>query len=203
LVYLDLLASNCRLHHLSILGFCLMSNHVHLVAVPQQAEAMGLALRNAHGRYASYLNARQGASGHVWQGRFYSCPLDTDHLWAALRYSELNPVRAGMVAEPDLYRWSSAAAHRGHADGSLPLCVDYALWADAWDAVSWRKFLERAEAVDDVEPLRANTHTGRPLGAPEFVKGLEHALHRSLAPRKGGRPRNPAPEPDQGALRFA
>lgn len=121
LVYLDLLASNCRLYHLSILGFCLMSNHVHLVAVPRRADAMGLALRNAHGRYASYLNALEGNSGHVWQGRYYSCPLDTDHLWAALRYSELNPVRAGMVAAPELYRWSSAAAHCGLPNGGLPL----------------------------------------------------------------------------------
>ena len=63
LVYLRLLESNCQLHALSVLGFCLMSNHVHLIVVPQRAEAMGLALRHAHGRYASYLNARHGSSG--------------------------------------------------------------------------------------------------------------------------------------------
>jgi putative transposase len=179
-----------------------MTNDVHLVAVPQRADAMALALRNAHGRYASYLNARQSSSGHVWQGRYYSCPLDTDHLWAALRYSELNPVLAGMVTAAYLYRWSSAAAHCGRPDGSLPLCVDRALWDESWDAVAWRKFLEQADAARDVETLRANTHSGRPLGSAEFVKGLEKALHRALVPRKGGRTRNREREPDQWALTF-
>ena len=76
------------------------------------------------------------------------------------------------------------------------------MWDDAWDVVSWRMFLEQADAADDLDPLRANTHTGRPLGAPEFVKSLEHALHRSLVPRKGGRPRSPDVEADQGAFSF-
>jgi putative transposase len=200
LVYLDLLESNCRLHQVSVIGFCLMTNHVHLVAVPRWADAMGLALRNAHGRYALYLNARQSSGGHVWQGRYYSCPLDTGHLWAALRYSELNPVRAGMVATADLYRWSSAATHCGQPDGGLPLRLDRGLWDGSWDPVSWRQFLKQADAARDVAPLRANTHTGRPLGSAEFVRGLENVLHRGLAPRKGGRPRKRTIELDQGAL---
>jgi putative transposase len=74
-----------------------MSNHVHLVAVPHKADGLGLALKNAQGRYASYWNASHHSTGHVWQGRYYSCPLDEQHLWEALRYTELNPVRAGMV----------------------------------------------------------------------------------------------------------
>jgi putative transposase len=202
LVYLDLLASNCRLYHLSILGFCLMSNHVHLIAVPRRVDALSQALRNAHGRYAAYLNAREGGSGHVWQGRYYSCPLDDEHLWAALRYTELNPVRAGMVAAADLYRWSSAAAHCDRPDHALPLCVERALWEHAWDAPSWRTFLEHADAARDLDALRASTHSGRPLGAPEFVKSLERGLQRSLVPRKGGRPRKPEIAADQGALGF-
>src|ERR1035437_4222082 len=76
LVYLQLLQLNCQVHDLSVLGFCLMTNHVHLVVIPRHADSMALALRHTHGRYASYLNARAGTSGHLWQGRFYSCPLD-------------------------------------------------------------------------------------------------------------------------------
>ena len=91
--YLDLLRHYSQLYGLSLLGYCLMSNHVHLIAVPTTAEAMALTLKHAHGRYASYWNVRQSASGHVWQGRFYSCPLDPTHQWAAMRYAELNPVR--------------------------------------------------------------------------------------------------------------
>ncbi len=189
LVYLNLLQSNCELHALSVLGFCLMSNHVHLIVVPERVDSMGFALRHAHGRYASYLNARRGDSGHVWQGRYYSCPLDTRHLWAALRYTERNPVRAGMVASPDLYRWSSAALHCGRTQGQFPLQVEVELWRASWDAASWREFVGQAEAEREIQPLRMSTHTGRPLGAPDFVKALEQTLHRSLAPQKGGRPR--------------
>src|SRR5205085_8487267 len=97
LVYLDLLREHLQLYEL-LLGYCLISNHVHLVVVPRNAEALAVILRQTHGRYASFWNAAHKSSGHVWQGRFYSCPLDNDHLWMALRYTELNPVRAGLVS---------------------------------------------------------------------------------------------------------
>jgi putative transposase len=176
LVYLQLLQLNCQAHDLSVLGFCLMSNHVHLVVIPRHPDSMALALRHAHGRYASYLNARAATSGHVWQGRFYSCPLDADHLWTALRYTELNPVRAGMVADPTLYPWSSAAAHCGHAFRPLPLDLAQQPWRECWSPVAWRGFLDDSEARQDIPALRANTHTGRPLGASEFVNSLEQIL---------------------------
>jgi putative transposase len=187
LVYLQLLESNCQFHGLSMLGFCLMSNHVHLVVVPQRAEALGLALRHAHDRYASYVNARRGTSGHVWQGRYYSCPLDTEHLWAALRYTECNPVRAGMVQMPDAYRWSSAALHCGQAVGPLPLSVDVESWQRSWSAATWRQFLGQADADQVNEVLRTSRHT----------------LHPSLAPRKGGRPRKQNNDPGQTASSFS
>ena len=88
--YLELLREYSQLYALSLLGYCLMSNHVHLIAVPQTPEALSQSLKQAHGRYAAYWNAQQSSTGHVWQGRFYSCPLDESHLWAALRYVELN-----------------------------------------------------------------------------------------------------------------
>ena len=94
-IYLDLLNQSLALHDVAMMGYCLMSSHVHLVLVPRRAESLGRALKHAHGRYASYWNAIHHSSGHVWQGRYYSCPLDEPHLWEALRYTELNPVRAG------------------------------------------------------------------------------------------------------------
>ena len=96
-VYLELLRQYTELHRLSVIGYCLMSNHVHLVVIPQQPEALALALKQTHGRYAAYWNALHHSSSHVWQGR-YSCPLDSSHLWQALRYTELNPVRARLKA---------------------------------------------------------------------------------------------------------
>ena len=69
-VYLDLLRAAVRVQALSVLGYCLMSNHVPLVLIPHRAEALAAGLKSAHGRYASYWNAQQASSGHAWQGRF-------------------------------------------------------------------------------------------------------------------------------------
>jgi REP element-mobilizing transposase RayT len=90
-VYLDLLQQGIQRYGVELIGYCLMSNHVHLVAVPQDQNALRRSLREAHGRFASYWNAVNHSSGHVWQGRYFSCPLDETHLWEALRYVELNP----------------------------------------------------------------------------------------------------------------
>ena len=179
-----------------------MSNHLHLVVTPRRPEALALTLRHTHGRDAAYLNARQAATGHVWQGRYYSCPLDTDHLWAALRYAELNPVCARLLAHAELYRWSSAAVHCGRSAAALPLRVETAAWSEVWNPQSWRKFLLGVDAEADAESLRLNTHTGRPLGSPEFVHSLERSLHRILSPQTGGRPRKVGPEPAQSAFSF-
>ena len=196
---LNLLHQHSVLHSCSLVGYCLMSNHVHLIAVPGRANSLPIVLRDAHGRYATYLNGRQAASGHVWQGRYYSCPLDRTHLWTALRYVERNPVRAGMVARPDEYPWSSAAAHCGHRHELL----DLEIWSAAWTPASWRSFLsDAAEEEEEAERIRRNTHTGRPLGSEEFVRQTERMLGRALAPQKGGRPRKRQLEPAQQSFRF-
>src|SRR6267142_2838354 len=141
LVYLNLLRKYVQLHELSLLGYCLMSNHVHFVVVPRKPDALALSLKQTHGRYASYWNAAHRSSGHVWQGRFYSCPLDSYHLWVALRYVELNPVRAGLVAEAESWPWSesSSTSHIGirkitlardghfHKERKRPVCPRFPL----------------------------------------------------------------------------
>ncbi len=200
LVYLDILHKNCMLHRLALVGYCLMTNHVHLIVIPARAESLPLALKQTHGRYASYFNARSAASGHVWQGRYYSCPLDPYHCWAALRYTELNPVRAGMVTQPDTYAWSSAAAHCGqHPDVRLEMKP----WGDSWTPETWREYLSDASADADADVIRRNTHTGRPLGQADFVASLETTLHRRLAPAKGGRTRRKQNNIEQQTFRFA
>jgi len=100
-VYLKLLRENLVLYKVSLIGYCLMSNHIHLIAVPHTADGLAQALKHTHGRYASYWNVAHQSCGHVWQGRYYSCPLDESHLWEALRYTELNPLRAALVREAE------------------------------------------------------------------------------------------------------
>src|ERR1019366_5414890 len=197
LVYLDLLSKYVELYGLSLLGYCLMSNHVHLVLIPQQAESLALALKQTHGRYATFWNATHASSGHVWQGRYYSCPLDDLHLWIALRYVEQNPVRAGLVATAEAWHWSSAPAHCGQAES--PLDLDMEKWTKRWTSANWRAYLLAGETEAVLQSIRENTHTGRPLGSPEVVKQLECATLRRLAPQKGGRP--PRAQKNAGAQR--
>lgn len=198
ITYLELLREYSQLHELSLLGYCLMSNHVHLIAVPQTAESLSHSLKQTHGRYASYWNARQHSTGHVWQGRFYSCPLDQAHLWKALRYVELNPVRAGLVEVAEDWKWSSAAAHCG-VSGADPM-LEMSRWRERWTVCEWRTFLAAAESASEVAALRQSTNTGRPLGSAEFVAELEGQMLRPLAPRKAGRPKKVASDCRQLAL---
>jgi putative transposase len=190
IAYLDLLRQYSEMYGLSLLGYCLMSNHVHLIVIPRTAAALSQTLKQSHGRYASYWNARGSSSGHVWQGRFYSCPLDDSHVWRALRYVELNPVRAGMVSAAVEWRWSSAAAHCSAATPARML--DLEPWQKRWTLAEWSEYLAAGESAIDVSALRQCTHTGRPLGTTEFVARLEQTTSRPLAPRKGGRPKKPS-----------
>jgi putative transposase len=162
-----------------------MPNHVHLIVTPMRENAMWRTLRDTNGRYAAYLNARQTTTGHVWQGRYYSCPMDSRHLWNALRYVERNPVRAELANQPEEYAWSSARAHlRGERDG----VTDVVAWASRWTTEGWREFTE-SQAADEEDTIRQSTHSGRPLGSADFVQRLESRLRRRLTARPGGRPR--------------
>jgi len=117
-VYLKLLADQTRLAHVRVLAYRLMTNHIHLIAVPEEADSLALCLQRVHGRYAQYVNTRRQRSGHLWQNRFYSCPLDERHLRTALGYVERNPV----VGRAEVHAWSSAPAHLSGSDplGLLP-----------------------------------------------------------------------------------
>jgi putative transposase len=200
LVYLELLRRYVQLHELALLGYCLMSNHVHLIVVPRRAESLALGLKNTHGRYASYWNAAHHSSGHVWQGRFYSCPLDEAHLWIALRYAERNPVRARLVSQPEEWPWSSAAAHCGNIAPDPTL--DLAAWTKRWPRTTWREYLGSGESDAELRAIRECTHTGRPLGSHDFVHALEQSTRRRLEPQKGGRPRLAASPGPQTELPF-
>lgn len=185
-VYLDLLAQNLDLHGVSLVGYCLMSNHVHLITVPAKLEALAQSMKQTHGRYASYGNAVHQSTGHVWQGRYYSCPLDRPHLWKALRYTELNPVRARLVSDAQSWAWSSAAIHCGATQADPLLSME--LWRNQWTQATWREYLLAGESASELASIRQCTHTGRPLGTEAFVQTLEESTKRALAPQKGGRP---------------
>ena len=118
--YLELLRQYSAANGLQIWAYCLMTNHVHLLAVPGGPDALARGVGLTHRRHAQAINIAQGWTGHLWEHRFYSTALDEAHLWAAVKYIETNPVRAGLVGRAEEYGWSSARAHAlGEADPLL------------------------------------------------------------------------------------
>jgi len=115
-VYLQLLAAEQAARYgLRFLAYCLMSNHAHLIVIPSEEHSLSRGLGEAHRRYTTYVNLRDGVRGYLFQGRFYSCPLDERHLVAAARYVERNPVRAGLVR----YAWDYACSKHPASRGAL------------------------------------------------------------------------------------
>ncbi|MBM3319162.1 MAG: transposase [Candidatus Eisenbacteria bacterium] len=180
--YLDFFHCYAEKHLLEVWAYCLMTNHVHHVVVPRATESLTRTIHDAHTKYSRYFLGRQGLRGHLWQGRFFSCPLDEVHLWKAVRYVEQNPVRAGMVEKAEDYPWSSAASHCG-------------LWADAILSSGfpppgviedWRAWLSEGLDEKGVAVLRLRTRTGRPCGSDLFLNHLETALGRVLRPKQPG-----------------
>lgn len=87
-VYLEWLGEYCQRHEVGILAYCLMTNHIHLVAVPSREDSLQRAPKPLHMRYAQHINRKRQWSGHLWQGRFFSSPLDEAYLWFCVRYVE-------------------------------------------------------------------------------------------------------------------
>ena len=195
--YLRLLKENSERAGMRILAYCLMPNHIHLITVPDEEDSLAVGLQRAHGRYAQYFNARKLRSGHLWQNRFFSCPMDENHLWTAIRYVEMNPVRAGLAGEPAAYEWSSAAAHLSGSDARHVL--DMRFWAESGGAARWVDLLADAEEEADVARLRRATHAGQPLGSKEFRERVREAMKKMdesrIGPQSEGSGRS---EQDQG-----
>ena len=162
-----------------VLAYCLMSNHVHLVVVPERADSLAVLFRRVHGAHAQAVNAGVGRSGHLWQNRFYSCPLSERHLWVALRYVEANPVRAGIAARAEQYLWSSAAVHLGEKEPDRPGALDMEFWQRAGGVATWREMHDSADGEHQLNLLRRCTYAGRPFGEEEFIVRLEEHFQRN------------------------
>jgi putative transposase len=183
-VYLGLLKQYADLYQLEVLGYCLMTNHVHLVLIPATQPSLPKAMREINMRYAQYRNAIERGNGHLWQSRYYSCPVEPARLGTLMRYVELNPVRAGMVPAAALYDWSSARVHLGgeNTTGTLALVE----WKQSWTAEDWAQIL--ASGGEEAGAIREATYGGRPLGSNQFVQEVETFLCRRLQRGAPGRP---------------
>lgn len=173
-------------------AFVLMTNHVHLLLTPQRADGAALLMKNLGQRYVQYVNRTYQRSGTLWEGRFRSCLAQSeDYVLACYRYIEMNPVRAGMVARPQDYRWSS---HRVNGMGKasrlvsphteyLRLGCDEASRMQAYRAL-FKIHLDGAMA----ENIRRATNGNYALGCERFQREIEAALGRRARRGQSGRP---------------
>jgi len=180
-LYRDLLGRHCAAAGVEIWAWVLMPNHVHLILVPHEEDALRRALAAVHRRYAGHVHARLKRTGHFWQGRFGCVAMDEAHLGAALRYVALNPVRARLVERATDWPWSSIHAQLGVGDGMTSTgkvrnrYPDFAALIAAGEDEEMSRRLRRAESI------------GRPVGDRAFLERVERSSGRTLSPGKRGR----------------
>jgi len=176
-----LLATGCHLH-----AYVLMDNHVHLLATPPEAGALGRMIQVLGRQYVGAFNARHGRTGTLWEGRYKACLVDgDDYLLRCARYIDLNPVRARMTDDPTTFVWSSCAGLCAlRADPLLtPHPVQQALGANVY-----RILLAEALDTEDLAAIRAYLQQQRAYGRDDFRAMVEAKTKRLARVRPAHRP---------------
>lgn len=182
--YIQCLLESTVRFGIDIWAYCLMDNHVHLIAVPKHIDSLARGMGEAQRKYTRMIHFREGWRGYLWQGRFLSYPLDRMHLYAAVRYVEQNPERAGLVTRAEEYPWSSAKAHVNKKKDLL--LSDTVLIEEIDD---WESYLATYDEVEIIEQIQKHASTGRPLGNEQFITELERLSGQTLKKKKPG-PKN-------------
>ena len=183
--FYELLKRETAKAKISIWIYCLMDNHVHLIAVPETEDALAKGIGETQRKYALTINIRNDWKGHLWQTRFSSYPMDEKHLYFAACYIEQNPVEAGLVEKAEDYHWSSARAHVLRVKDEL--LADFDLTSSISD---WALYLKDETSESDIELIKSHEKSGRPLGDDKFLDELEKKTGRSLRKKKPGRKKN-------------
>lgn len=197
--YIKLMAEWCAHFKVEIWAYCLMTNHVHLIAVPHDMTGLHKAIGEAHRRYTLRINSREGWKGHLWQERFASFPMEERYLLAAARYIEMNPVRAKLVKKAEDYKWSSAKAHLQNRNDGLVIVSKIGQIVK-----NWREFLSVAAPKEMISDFHAHSSTGRPMGGDDFIKTIgtisgipvQRLVKRKPGPHKADDPGTPGPATD-------
>jgi putative transposase len=193
LAFLQALAGAKERYPFRLLGYCLMTNHFHLLLRPEPGQSISRILQSLTVAHTWRYHRRHRTSGHVWQGRFKSPVIQDDmHLLVVLRYIEANPLRARMVADPAEYRWSSFPHHGLGQDD--PLLSPFPEWeelgrTEAERRRRWRAKVRAVQGESELDAVRRSLGSGRPYGAAEWTERMAERLGIDLTPRPRGRPR--------------
>jgi putative transposase len=184
--YLRILSKYSDEWDFEIWAYCLMTNHVHILAVPKKEESLAKGIGITNLVYTQYFNRRYDRSGRLWQNRFFSTIIEREpYLWAVARYIERNPVRVDMVKKAEDYHWSSAKAHVLRAKDNILLGKS---WLEENEINAYLNFLRKDDSLIDSQ-IRKVTSTGRPLGHEEFIKNIGEMIGRGIFAKGVGRPK--------------
>ena len=197
-VLLDLLDENARKFEVAIHAYVLMTNHFHLLATPQTSDGLPQMMQAVGRRYVRYFNDRQQRSGTLWEGRYRSTLIQTDrYLLACMAYIDLNPVRAGLVAQARDYPWSSHAHFIGqHLDKLVtphPLYWELGNTPFAREA-TYADWVQTGISSVQQKALTDAALSGWALGEPDFVADLQKRTARRVAKGSAGRPLSVTPK---------
>lgn len=189
---LAMLEEHAKKEHVAIHAYVLMSNHFHLLATPESAEGIPQMMQSAGRRYVRYFNQRQARTGTLWEGRYRSTLIQAErYLLACMVYIDLNPVRAGLVADPADYPWSSHAHYLGRRTDRLvtphPLYWELGNTPFAREA-AYAELVHAGIGSAQQRALTESALRGWALGEPDYVADLQRRTERRVAKGKAGRP---------------
>ena len=159
-----------------------MPNHVHLVVVPDSKDSLAIFFGHVHRLYTRRINLREDWRGHLWQERYHSFVMDEKHLIAAVRYAELNPVRARLCQTVEDWPWSSVHAHLAGGDDAVVSVTPMLQRVSEWS-----NYLSQGSSEAELEGIRSHGRSGRPAGADNFLKHLQTLTGKRLEKEKPGR----------------
>jgi len=193
MIYLSFLDEGLREHACDLHAYVLMTNHVHLLATSHREGEFSALMQFVGRKFVRLMNMRWGRTGTLFEGRFRSCPVDSEtYVLACMRYIELNPVRAGVVPRPEAFPWSSYMRNAGGSPGSplVPHEVYNHLGRDSEErGRHYHGLIAEGIPGSELEKIRASARQGRSLGSDEFNHRLQGALRRPVSPVPRGRPR--------------
>lgn len=184
-VYLDLLKKYSQECGCKIGAYCLMCNHVHILAVPCHKDSLAKCMQKISLRFTQYINKKYKRTGRLWECRFHSGLVDKDeYLWAVTRYIERNPVRAKIVTDPCQYEWSSARINMNDRKDDFVKVI----WQSHEEREEYINYLKHQEDIAEIKKIKEHTYKGKPIGTEKFVKFVAELLGINLIARPRGRP---------------
>ena len=192
-MYLSLVAEACERYGSAVHTYVLMTNHVHLLATPEDEQSLSRVMQYIGRHFVPYINKKYCRSGTLWEGRFRASTIDSsNYLLACYRYIEMNPVRAGMVDTPGEYAWSGF--HRNALGETDKLITPHGEYLNLGSAPStrtqnYRLLFDHPVSNLELKTIRDFVQSGTPLGSSQFQEKVEMMLSINVGKVGRGRPK--------------